>query len=161
MTIPSARGCDGVERLHQSARARPHLGVTSSLARIAAALDVRLGHIVDGTPEGEAQKVLFLRGQEHVLLTSADELRFHDEESVHSSRRQSPHDQLYSLPADVEIVYVAEGALELQVRDTVHRLETGESITYSPRDPHTWRNPSQAEPAVVLWLAVPNPYARL
>ena len=61
----------------------------------------------------------------------------------------------------MEIVYVAEGALELQVGDTVHRLKTGESLTYSPRDPHTWRNPSATEPAVVLWLAVPNPYARL
>ena len=26
---------------------------------------------------------------------------------------------------------------------------------------HTWRNPSATEPAVVLWLAVPNPYAQL
>ena len=27
--------------------------------------------------------------------------------------------------------------------------------------PNTWRNPSATEPAVVLWLAVPNPYAQL
>ncbi|HET6696311.1 MAG TPA: XRE family transcriptional regulator [Gaiellaceae bacterium] len=132
----------------------------SSLARIAAALDVRLGHLVDGTPEGEAQKVLMLRGQEHVLLTSSDELRFHVTES-RINPGGTAGEQLYSLPADVEIVYVAEGALELQVGDTVHRLETGHSLTYSPRDPHTWRNPSETEPAVVLWLAVPNPYARL
>jgi hypothetical protein len=31
------------------------------------------------------------------------------------------------------------------------------SFTYSPRDPHTWRNP-ETEDAVVLWFAVPNPY---
>jgi uncharacterized cupin superfamily protein len=104
--------------------------------------------------------VLTLRGQEHLLLTPADEMRFHVTES-RVAPGGSAGDQLYSLPADVEIVYVAEGALELQVRDTVHRLETGESLTYSPRDPHTWRNPSATEPAVVLWLAVPNPYARL
>jgi transcriptional regulator with XRE-family HTH domain len=132
----------------------------SSLARIAAALDVRLGHLVDGTPKGEAQKVLVLRGQEHVLLTSSDELRFHVTES-RIPAGGSAGEQLYSLPADVEIVYVADGALELQVGETVHRLEAGDSLTYSPRDPHTWRNPSETEPAVVLWLAVPNPYARL
>ena len=161
MTIPQLAAATGLTNGFISQLERDLTSASlSSLARIAAALDVRLGHIVDGTPEGEAQKVLFLRGQEHVLLTSADELRFHVTES-RIPPGGSAGDELYSLPADVEIVYVAEGALELQVRDTVHRLETGESLTYSPRDPHSWRNPSQAEPAVVLWLAVPNPYARL
>jgi transcriptional regulator with XRE-family HTH domain len=132
----------------------------SSLARIAAALDVRLGHLVDGTPEGEAQSMLILRGQEHLLLSSPDEIRYHVTES-HIEPGASAGEELYTLPADVEIVHVVEGSLELQVVDTTHLLRAGESFTYAPRDPHTWRNPSKTEPAVVLWLAVPNPYARL
>ena len=132
----------------------------SSLARIAAALDVRLGHLVDGTPVGEAQRMLNLRGQEHLLLSASDEMRYHVTES-HIEPGASAGAELYTLPADVEIVYVVEGSLELQVVDTVHFLRAGESFTYTPRDPHTWRNPSATESATVLWLAVPNPYARL
>jgi quercetin dioxygenase-like cupin family protein len=63
------------------------------------------------------------------------------------------------LPADVELVYVLRGSLELRVRDEVHELEEGDTLTYSPRDPHTWRNPSESEEAVVLWTALPNPYS--
>ena len=51
------------------------------------------------------------------------------------------------------------GSLELQVGDEVHELEQGDTLTYSPRDPHTWRNPSETDEAVVLWTALPNPYA--
>ena len=35
----------------------------------------------------------------------------------------------------------------------------GDTLTYSPRDPHTWRNPSEEEDAVVLWFTVPNPFS--
>lgn len=117
MTIPQLAEATGLTNGFISQLERDLTSASlSSLARIAAALDVRLGHIVDGTPEGEAQKVLFLRGQEHVLLTSVDELRFHVTES-RIPPGGSAGEELYSLPADVEIVYVAEGALELQVRD--------------------------------------------
>jgi transcriptional regulator with XRE-family HTH domain len=86
--------------------------------------------------------------------------------SATSRRRRSraagtAGEELYSLPADVEIVSVVEGSLELQIGETIHVLRAGESFTYAPRDAHTWRNPSATEPAVVLWLAVPNPYAQL
>ena len=114
MTIPQLAAATGLTNGFISQLERDLTSASlSSLARIAAALDVRLGHIVDGTPEGEAQKVLFLRGQEHVLLTSADELRFHVTES-RIPPGGSAGEELYSLPADVEIVYVAEGALELR-----------------------------------------------
>ncbi len=132
----------------------------SSLARIAAALDVRLGHLVDGTPVGEGQPMLELRGQEHVLLSSPEEMRFHVTES-HIEPGASAGEELYTLPCDVEIVHVVQGALELRVGEETNLLRAGDSFTYAPRDLHTWRNPSDSEPAVVLWLAVPNPYARL
>ena len=41
---------------------------------------------------------------------------------------------------------------------TVHRVEAGDTLTYSPRDPHTWRNPSTENEAVILWFTVPNPF---
>jgi transcriptional regulator with XRE-family HTH domain len=132
----------------------------SSLARIAAALDVRLGHLVDGTPPGEAQATLNLRGQEHTLLSAPAEMRFHVTESRIEPGATAGED-LYTLPADVEIVHAVSGALELRIGEARHVLAAGSSFTYTPCDPHTWRNPSDTERAVVLWLAVPNPYARL
>ena len=92
----------------------PQLASLSSLARIAAALDVRIGHLVDGTPVGEGQPVLHLRSQDHLLLSSPEEMRFHVTES-HIEPGASAGDQLYTLPCDVEIVHVVEGSLELQV----------------------------------------------
>jgi transcriptional regulator with XRE-family HTH domain len=161
MTIPQLAAATGLTNGFISQLERDLTSASlSSLARIAAALDVRLGHLVDGTPDGEAQVVLNLRGQEHVLLSPSDEMRFHVTESRIEPEATAGED-LYTLPADVEIVSVVEGSLELQVEETIHVLRAGESFTYAPRDPHTWRNPSATDPAVVLWLAVPNPYARL
>ena len=161
MTIPQLAAATGLTNGFISQLERDLTSASlSSLARIAAALDVRLGHLVDGTPDGEAQATLELRGQEHILLSAPDEMRFHVTES-HIEPLATAGEELYSLPADAEIVSVVEGSLELQIGEAVHMLRAGESFTYAPRDPHTWRNPSATEPAVVLWLAVPNPYAQL
>jgi transcriptional regulator with XRE-family HTH domain len=161
MTIPQLAAATGLTNGFISQLERDLTSASlSSLARIAAALDVRLGHLVDGTPIGEGPTVLNLRGQAHVLLSSPDEMRFHVTES-HIEPGATAGEELYSLPCDVEIVHVVEGVLELQVGEETSLLRAGDSFTYAPRDPHTWRNPSGTEAAVVLWLAVPNPYARL
>ena len=94
---------------------------------------------------------------EHLLLSSGDERRFHVTES-HIPPGGSAGEELYTLPADVELVYVLSGSLELRVGEETHELEQGDTLTYSPRDPHSWRNPSETDEAVVLWTALPNPY---
>src|SRR3954464_9405884 len=136
----------------------------SSLYRICAVLDLRVGHLVDDVPAGrlirrdeQARRSLALGQAEHLLLSSGDERRFHVTES-HIPPGASAGDELYTLPADVELVYVLSGSLELQVGDETHELEQGATLSYSPRDPHTWRNPSESDEAVVLWTSLPNPY---
>ncbi|HSC49496.1 MAG TPA: XRE family transcriptional regulator [Gaiellaceae bacterium] len=137
----------------------------SSLYRICAALGLRVGDLVDEVPGGrlirreeQARRSLAMGNAEHLLLSSGDERRFHVTES-HIPPGGSAGDEPYTIPADVELVYVLRGSLELRVRDEVHELEEGDTLTYSPRDPHTWRNPSETEEAVVLWTALPNPYS--
>ena len=137
----------------------------SSLYRICAALGLRVGDLIDDAPAGrlirreeQARRSLALGNAEHLLLSSGNEPRFHVTES-RIPPGGSAGDELYTLPADVELVYVLRGSLELRVRDEVHELEEGDTLTYSPRDPHTWRNPSETEEAVVLWTALPNPYS--
>src|SRR6476620_6378901 len=137
----------------------------SSLYRICAVLELRVGDLIDDVPAGrlirrdeQARRSLALGDAEHLLLSSRDERRFHVTES-HIPPGGSAGEEPYTLPADVELVYVLSGSLELQVGDEVHELEQGDTLTYSPRDPHTWRNPSETDDAVVLWTALPNPYA--
>ena len=115
MTIPQLAAATGLTNGFISQLERDLTSASlSSLARIAAALDVRIGHLVDGTPVGEGQPVLHLRSQDHLLLSSPEEMRFHVTES-HIEPGASAGDQLYTLPCDVEIVHVVEGSLELQV----------------------------------------------
>ena len=137
----------------------------SSLYRICAVLELRVGDLIDDVPAGrlirreeQARRSLALGDAEHLLLSSRGERRFHVTES-HIPPGGSAGEEPYTLPADVELVYVLSGSLELRVGDEVHALEQGDTLTYSPRDPHTWRNPSETDEAVVLWTALPNPYA--
>ena len=135
----------------------------SSLARICAALDVRFGDVMDEEPRGsvvrreEASTWAAVGPHRDLLLSPRSEHRFHLIES-RVPPGKGAGEQLYSFPADVELVYVVSGTLELRVGDRVLTAGPGETITYSPRDAHTWRNPSESEEAVVLWFAIPNPF---
>ena len=137
----------------------------ASLARICDVLGVTIGHLADPAPG----VLVYRRGeqpvaepgfqdQEHRLLVTR-ESRFNATRS-RIAPGAGPGEGLYTLPADVELVYVLAGSLELKVNDEVFQLESGDALTYSPRDPHTWRNPSPDQDADVMWFAIPNPYER-
>jgi transcriptional regulator with XRE-family HTH domain len=134
----------------------------SSLARICSALDVRFGDVLDEGTTGEVIRREDLTwtpvgSHKDMLLSPRDDSRV----ALMESRippGESAGDLPYTFPAEIELVYVVEGALELRVRDHVVRLRAGETFTYSPRDPHTWRNPSRTNETVVLWFTVPNPF---
>jgi transcriptional regulator with XRE-family HTH domain len=135
----------------------------ASLARICEVLGVTFGHVVDSAGgvsvfRREHQPLAEPGLTEHRLLVWRQP-RFNATRS-RIPPGAGPGEGLYTLPADVELVYVLAGALELQVNDDVYRLECGDALTYSPRDPHTWRNPSVDEEADVIWFALPNPYHR-
>jgi transcriptional regulator with XRE-family HTH domain len=134
----------------------------SSLARICTALGLRFGDLLD-EPTGpvvrreEARRWEEIGRHDDRVLSPGAERRLHLIES-----RIPPGvgagDELYTLPADVELVHVRSGMLEMRVGDTVFTVGEGDTLSYSPRESHTWRNPSEDETAVVLWFAVPNPY---
>jgi quercetin dioxygenase-like cupin family protein len=63
----------------------------------------------------------------------------------------------YTMDAEVEVAHVLAGELEVTLGAEAHVLHAGDSLTYDPREPHTWRNPSPTDPAVVLWLLTPAP----
>lgn len=134
----------------------------SSLARVCAALGVRFGDVLD-EPAGRAAAPgesgwSFFDSHQDVLLTPREEARLALLES-HVPPGVGAGEELYTFPAEVEVVYCLAGTLELRVGEAVHELTAGGALTYSPRDPHTWRNPSGREEAVVLWFSVPSPFA--
>jgi transcriptional regulator with XRE-family HTH domain len=64
-------------------------------------------------------------------------------------------DELYSLPADVEFVFVLEGQLQIQLRDQDILLEPGDALTFPPRTKHTFRSVRPDGPTRVLWVFSP------
>jgi transcriptional regulator with XRE-family HTH domain len=136
----------------------------SALARICSALGVRFGDVLDEPPMGavihreSAIRWTEVGNHEDLVLSPPEEERLNLIES-RIPPGVSAGDDVYTFPADVELVYVLAGALELKVGAEIVTVEAGETFTYSPRDPHFWRNPSETEETVVLWFAVPNPYS--
>jgi transcriptional regulator with XRE-family HTH domain len=136
----------------------------SALARICSALGVRFGDVLDEPPMGSvihresAIRWTEVGNHEDLVLSPPEEQRLNLIES-RIPPGVTAGDDVYTFPADVELVYVLAGSLELSVGSEVVTVTAGETFTYSPRDPHSWRNPSTSEEAVVLWFAVPNPYS--
>ena len=63
----------------------------------------------------------------------------------------------HSMDSDEEIIVVLAGTLEITVQNETHTLRTGDSITFDPRTPHIYRNPSTRETARTLCIMAPPP----
>jgi quercetin dioxygenase-like cupin family protein/DNA-binding transcriptional regulator YiaG len=63
----------------------------------------------------------------------------------------------HSMDSDEEIIVVLAGTLEITVQDETHTLRAGDSITFDPRTPHIYRNPSSREAARTLCIMAPPP----
>ena len=51
-----------------------------------------------------------------------------------------------------------QGSVEFRFADRSTVLQAGDSITYSPAEPHSWGNPDDAVPAVTLFFQIPAEY---
>lgn len=61
--------------------------------------------------------------------------------------------ELYSVDCEVEVLHVARGRFELIFANETMELTEGDTVTFPGQEPHSWRNPADAE-AVVLWTLV-------
>jgi transcriptional regulator with XRE-family HTH domain len=66
-------------------------------------------------------------------------------------------DELYALDTEIEFVYVLRGRFDIILGPEHFELNQGDAMTFRGREPHTWRNPSTAETAEVLWVLSPAP----
>ena len=63
----------------------------------------------------------------------------------------------HSLDSDEEIILIIEGSLEITISGETHRLHAGDSVTFDPRVPHSYRNPSPRAVTKTLCIIAPPP----
>jgi transcriptional regulator with XRE-family HTH domain len=67
----------------------------------------------------------------------------------------SPGTEPWSHAGELVMATVIEGSVEFRFGERRTTLRAGDTITYSPAGPHSWRNPDQERPAVALFFQVP------
>ncbi|HEU5265667.1 MAG TPA: XRE family transcriptional regulator [Jatrophihabitans sp.] len=67
-------------------------------------------------------------------------------------------EELYTLNAELEVLHVLRGRIHLMFAKQEEILGPGDTMTFSGREPHTWRNPSPTREAEVLWIISPAPW---
>ena len=64
----------------------------------------------------------------------------------------------YTLNGDAEVAHVLQGRLDLTVGTEQFRLQRGDTLTFSPRESHSWHNPSSTRRSIVIWILNPTPW---
>lgn len=134
-----------------------------TLQKIADALDLRIGDLVDPTAPSS-------RGGTVVRSGERTRVQFGSEGLVYEFITPNLRGRLEMLQTSVppgwgnkghpfhhdgeECVLVVEGELAVEVDGVEHTLEAGDAITYDPAAPHWWENRS-TEPAVILGAVTP------
>lgn len=132
----------------------------ASLILVCEALRIPVGALFDSAPSQlirreERPRINF--GGERVtewLISPDSEKSFQAIETLIESGGGSGA-ELFALESDSEWIYVVSGVFEMRINDEVFTLNEGDSLTISPRQLHSWRNPSSTESARVLWVLVP------
>ena len=77
---------------------------------------------------------------------------------THIAPGGSPGPEPWSHAGELVMATVLQGCVEFRFGERVTKLEAGDTISYSPAEPHSWRNPDEEEPAVALFFEVPAEY---
>lgn len=133
----------------------------ASLLRLCEVLDLSIGelfeeHNGDLVRSSQYPPINFGgEGMVESLLTPTLERRL---QVIHS--RIAPGggsgEEAYSLPADVEVLYVLDGELEINLDGEVHTLATGDVLTFAPSVRHSFVNRHTESEARVLWILSPG-----
>jgi transcriptional regulator with XRE-family HTH domain len=132
----------------------------ASLIRLCEALDVSVGSLFEASigevvRRGDRPPINFGgRKMAEYLLTPSGEKRV---QAILSDIEPGggSGDEPYSLPADVEFVFVLAGQLQITVAGELITLERGDAFTFPPSTLHTFRVAALAGRAQVLWVFSP------
>lgn len=137
-----------------------------TLSRLAEALDVPLGHFLQGTASRRRRLV---RAEERKKLVLPGE---HMSEMVYELLTPDLAGQLEVLRTTVpagwsneeqpfshrgeECVHLLVGSLQVTVGGDFYEMEEGDSITYDSSIPHWWRNASGADAVIIGSVTPPS-----
>jgi transcriptional regulator with XRE-family HTH domain len=132
----------------------------ASLIRLCAALDVSVGSLFQASTGEVVRRGAYPpinfggRGVTEYLLTPSGEKRV---QAILSDIEPGggSGDEPYSLPADVEFVFVLAGQLQITVAGEQITLEQGDAFTFPASTQHTFRVTMPAGRTQVLWVFSP------
>ncbi len=132
----------------------------ASLIRLCEALGVSVGSLFEASRgevvrHGAYPPINFGgSGVREYLLTPAGEKRM---QAILSDIEPGggSGDEPYSLPADVEFVFIVSGRLQIAVAGEHITLEQGDAFTFPPSTQHAFQVPPTAGRARVLWVFSP------
>jgi transcriptional regulator with XRE-family HTH domain len=132
----------------------------ASLMRICDTLGLSVGELFSATPGDVVRRASYPpinfggTGMTEYLLTPSGERRLQAILSEIEPGGGSGAEP-YSLPADVEFVFVVSGRLAVTLRDEEVVLEAGDTLTFAPHVPHTFRSAAEDATTQVLWVFSP------
>lgn len=96
-------------------------------------------------------------GVQDYLLSPSSQTRF---QAILSEMQPGARgsEELYSLRADEVFVMATEGEVVINIEGELTHLLPGDSMTYDPRLPHTFHNPSRTRKTTALFVITPPPY---
>jgi transcriptional regulator with XRE-family HTH domain len=132
----------------------------ASLIRLCDALGVSVGSLFQPSKgevvrAGERPTISFGgKGMSEYLLTPAHERRMQAILSDIAPGGGSGDEQ-YALPADVELVFIMAGRLEITIDEEAVVLEEGDAFTFTASARHAFRAVDESGPTRVLWVVSP------
>jgi len=96
-------------------------------------------------------------GVENLVLSPRGERRAQVIET-HIAPGGSPGPEPWSHAGELVMATVLEGTVEFRFGERSTTLKAGDTISYSPAEPHSWGNPDDDNPAVALFFEVPAEY---
>jgi len=132
----------------------------ASLMRICETLDLSVGELFNAPAGNVVRRSAYPpinfggTGMTEYLLTPNGERRM---QAILSEIEPGggSGDEPYSLPADVEFVFVVSGRLAVTIREEEVVLEAGDTLTFAPHVPHTFRSVHEEAKTQVLWVFSP------
>ncbi len=77
---------------------------------------------------------------------------------THIAPGGSPGPEPWSHAGELVLATVLEGSVEFRFGERTTTLQTGDTLSYSPAEAHSWRNPDGERPALALFFEMPAEY---
>jgi transcriptional regulator with XRE-family HTH domain len=161
-TLAEVAGASGLTKGFLSKLERDQANASvAALMRVCATLGIAPGSLFEAPPSGEVVRhgayppIEFGgTGMAEYLLTPSGERRIQAilSEIVPGG---GSGDEAYSLPVDVEFVFVLAGRLELAFDGEVVELRRGDAFTFPPSVQHAFRSLEARGTTRVLWVLAP------